>query len=145
MTSSEPSSYMTCREFVDMAIEFERESVVFYQVLQEQVEPGAVAQLLNLLERQEAHHVRKLQEWTPEEPGAMMQFPPDLIGGMPGIPEGALGLSELIELAIERERAAKDIYLSAARSVTGSFRDMVQAFAVFEAEHEEKLRSMRNI
>jgi rubrerythrin len=145
MTNSESSPYMTCREFIDMAIEFEKESVEFYQALQKQVEPGAVAQLLQLLEQQEAYHVRKLQEWSPAEPEAMMQFSPSLIGNMPKAPDEPVNLSELIELAIERERIAKETYRSAARLVTGDFRAMIEAFAVFEEEHEEKLRSMRNI
>jgi len=144
MTSSN-SAYITSREFLDMAIELEKDSVSFYQTLEQQVEPGAVSQLLAMLRKEEAQHVATLTNWVLTEPDAMMQFSPDLISQMPDAPEGPLSLSDLIELAIERERIAKEAYLAAARSVTGDFRAMIEAFAVFEEEHEEKLRSMRNI
>ncbi len=75
----------------------------------------------------------------------MIQFPPDLLSKMPKAPEGPLGLSDLIELAIDRECIAKEAYLTAARSVTGEFRALVEGFATFEDEHVEKLRSMRGI
>ncbi len=145
MTNSEHSSYITCREFIDRAIEFERDSASFYRALREQVEPGPVCQLLKLLEDQETQHALKLQEWTPPEPEAMMQFPPNLSANTRELPESPVSLSQLIEMAIERERIAKESYLSAARYVTGGFRALVEALAVFEEEHEQKLRSMRNI
>jgi rubrerythrin len=144
MTNSS-SPYITSREFLDMAIEFEKDAVRFYSALEKQSTPGAVSQLLSMLKKEEAQHVVALQQWSLAEPNAMMQFPPDLIGKMPEAPDGPISLSELIEVAIERERIAKEAYLAAARSVTGDFRKMIEAFATFEEEHEEKLRSMRGI
>jgi len=144
MTSSN-SSYMTSREFLKMAIEFEKSAVAFYQSLQEKVDPGAASQLLLMLEKEEAQHVTMLEQWVLGQPEAMIQFPPELTEDMPSVPEGNLSLSDLIDLATERERIAKESYQAAARSVTGEFKAMLEAFAVFEEEHEEKLRSMRNI
>jgi len=136
---------MTCREFLDMAIEFEKDAVRFYDSLEKQAESSAVAQLLSMLKKEEGQHVSMLQEWTLTAPNAMMQFPPDLLNQMPDAPEGKIGLSELVELAIKRESIAREAYLTAARSVTGEFRALVEAFATFEDEHVEKLRSMRGI
>ncbi len=144
MTNSS-SAYITSREFLDMAIEFEKDAVLFYSELEQQAEPGAVSQLLSMLKKEEAQHVAALQQWSLAEPDAMMQFALNLLNQMPAAPEGTLGLTDLIELAIEREQIAKEAYQTAARSVTGEFRALIEAFATFEDEHLEKLRSMRGI
>ncbi len=141
MINSNSSSYMSCREFTDMAIELEQESVAFYHDLLAQAEPGATRQLLQLLKQQEARHLRTLQEWTPAEPEALIQFSPEFAANMPRAPGRPMNLSELIELAIERERISKETYRSAARTVTGDFRAMIEAFAVFEEEHEKHMKN----
>ncbi len=145
MTNSNPSSYMTCREFLDMSIEFETDSVCFYDSLQKQAESKAVAQLLTMLKKEKIQHMDMLQKCSLTTPEAMMQFALNLLNQMPAAPEGTLGLADLIELAIEREQIAKEAYLAAARSVTGEFRALIEAFATFKDENLEKLRSMRGI
>ena len=64
---------------------------------------------------------------------------------MPPMPEGKVDLAALIELAIVRERTAKEIYEKTAKQVKGKFREIVEALVVFEKEHEEKLKSLKKI
>jgi len=143
MTSS--SSYVRCRDFLDKVIEFEIESAAFYHRMVEDAPDAAVTDLLTLLERQEATHAMTLREFTPPDENAMIQFAPDLSALMPPAPDASPALAELIEIGIERERLAKEAYLSAARSVSGGFRELLEGLARFEEEHEDRLKSLCNM
>ncbi len=144
MTSSSSHPYLTCREFLDMAIAFERDSADFYRDLQNTTE-GAARELLAVLERQEREHERVLRQFVPENPNAMIQFPPELGSGLPDAPAAGISVAELLELAIKRERHTIDAYRAAARAVGGPFHDLAEGLANFEEEHEDSLKSMRSV
>ena len=144
MTSSSRHAFVSCEEFVKVAIEFEQHSAAFFRAMQPFAE-GTVLQLLKMLERQEMAHEKLLKNFEIPQPNAMMQFVPDMRGVMPELPRGETSLHDLIELAIEKERRTKETYSAAAQFVTGTFRELVEGLAQFEAEHEEQLKSLRNI
>jgi rubrerythrin len=143
MTNS--SSYMSCRDFLQAAIVFEEESADFYHRMQAGLPAGAVRELLKLLELQETAHAVTLRGFRPADGDAIIQFALNLASLMEPAPAGEISLSALIELGIERERRAKEAYFAAARSVTGSFREMLEGLARFEEEHEERLKSLQNM
>ena len=145
MTSSKEKNYLSFEAFIKMAANFEKEAAEFYRSMLENYTVGkSVKELLELFERQEIAHEKILLEMEVPEGGGFLQFPPDMSLSMPPPPEGEVNLDILIDLSIERERIAKEIYEKTAKQVKGKFREMVEALAVFEKEHEEKLKSLKN-
>jgi rubrerythrin len=144
MTSSSPSSYLTCAEFVEEAILFEQESASFYHGLRSQT-TGAAHQLAEMMEKQELAHERILRELDVSRTRELMQFPPERSLSSHVIPEGEIPLAELIEIGIEREHLSRVAYEHAARFVTGEFQQLLEGLAHFEEEHEQKLISMRGL
>ncbi len=144
MTSSDGSSYVTCREFVERAIVFEQQSAAFYRAMQTQC-TGAARELAVLLEKQELAHEQALRGLDLGSLTGIIQFVPDLTAAMPDLPATPCGLAEMIELGVERERRAKEAYHNVARFVTGELQQFIEGLARFEAEHEEQLKSMRGL
>ncbi|MBT3382035.1 MAG: hypothetical protein HN742_26090 [Lentisphaerae bacterium] len=144
MTSSDGSAYLTCAEFVQIAIVFEQESAEFFRRLQG-VTSGSARQLAALLEKQEVAHENALRKLDVAGIRDMIQFAPEKPVTIPGLPDGDLPLSDLIELGIERERAAKNTYQNAARFASGAFKNLLEGLVRFEEEHEQKLISMRGM
>jgi len=52
-------------------------------------------------------------------------------------------LDELLELAVNREIKAAEIYEGAAGQTRGDLKKLLEGLAVFEREHEERLKKMR--
>jgi len=135
---------MTVKEYLQVAIRFERESAQFYHRLKARTDKRDVAELLGLLERQEIHHERILREYEVQaDPESMLQFPPDLALAMPALKSENPTFDEMLALAILREVRAAEVYEHAATRVSGGFRDLLAGLAVFEREHEKRLKSLQ--
>lgn len=125
MTSSK-GNYLSIEDFIKKAALFEREAAEFYRNMLEQFSvEKPVRELLELLEKQEIAHEKVLLGMELPKDGGLLQFPPDMSLSMPPMPEGKVDLAALIELAIVRERTAKEIYEKTAKQVKGKFREIV--------------------
>ena len=78
------------------------------------------------------------------EADGFIQFPPEIELSMPVVDDPDMGITELIDIAIERERRAALIYENAAAVMAGSFKGLLEGLAAFEKEHEEKLKSFKS-
>jgi rubrerythrin len=145
MTSSDEGGYLDVNEFLKLVIGFERAAALFYRELREKHEKTGVKSLLEMLEAEELKHAKVLMEFekTGEAEG-YIQFPPEILLSMPPADDPDLGIDELMDIAIERERRAALIYENAASMMSGSFKELLEGLAAFEKEHEEKLQSFRS-
>lgn len=145
MTSSSQGGYLTIDEFIQLAILFETESAEFYHDLGQKVESDEVTDLLAMLEDQEHEHERILRDYTVEtDPSSMLQFPPSLSLSLPVPDSDNPAFEEMLSIAIEREIRSREIYEKAADLVSGDFKKLLTGLAVFERQHEEKLRSLKS-
>jgi rubrerythrin len=95
-----------------------------------------VLDLLGDLEQQEREHEKDRHSQ------AVLQFAPDFRFAMPAA-SGSPGFSEMLEVAIERERQSVLIYQSAADLSGGDFRGILEELAAFEKQHLERLSGIR--
>ena len=143
MTSSK-ENFLSITEFLKLAVEFEEDSAAFYRFMLKKNLAEPVKVLAELLVRQELAHAKILKEYDVGKSQAYIQFPPDFKLSMPDRYEDELSVADLISLAIDREEHAEAMYNSAAASVSGDFKEFIKGLAVFEAEHAERLRSLRD-
>ncbi len=145
MTSSKEGSYLSAKEFLDMVIQFERDSAQFYRDLRDRFGGEEVRELLAILEREEVRHEMVLREFEQAgEVEGFIQFPPAIELSMPELSDSDAGLDEIIEIAIERERRSVLIYENAATVLIGDFKGLLEGLAGFEREHEVKLKSFKS-
>lgn len=145
MTNSSEGSYLDVKEFLQLVIGFERSAALFYRELRAKAERKEVKSLLELLEAEELKHAKVLLEFEKsEEAEGFIQFPPEMSLSMPAADDPDMGISELLDIAIEREKRAALIYGHAASTVAGSFKELLEGLAAFEKEHEEKLMSFKS-
>ncbi|MCK5736550.1 MAG: hypothetical protein KAH21_08730 [Spirochaetaceae bacterium] len=143
MTNSK-GNFLSIGDFLKLAVEFEEDSAAFYRSMLTKNLTEPVKALADLLEKQEEAHAKLLREYEIEESKAFLQFPPDFKLSMPDQYEEGLTVAELIILAIDREVYAQDLYNNAAASVSGNFKEFIRGLALFETEHAERLRSLRD-
>lgn len=145
MTNSNDKNFLNVKEFIQMAIEFEKNSASFYHQILGYAQDAISEELISLLEAQEMEHVRILTDYLQKEdnPG-MIQFPPSIQLSMPGLVSWEITVQKVMEVAMERERLSKEIYLEAAKQVKGRFKEVIEGLAAFEHEHEEKLKSLKH-
>ena len=143
MTSSN-RNYLSARELIALAVDFEQESAEFYRNIQEYQLDESTRQLAELLEKQEWSHRKMLQEYDISDTEEYLQFPPEFSLAMPALEKENPTLEELLALAIEREIMAKEIYQNSAAQTKGSLKDLLHGLAVFEEEHESRLKSLQN-
>ena len=137
-------TYVTPRQFLDLAVEFEGESEAYYRGMMDRAAGDEARQLLDLLARQEHEHARILREFEPPAGGAArLQYAPSLTLSMPRPDSDNPGFDEMLEVAIRREQCSAEIYNKTAAMVRGRFRDLLEGLATFEREHEERLRSLQ--
>lgn len=143
MTNSN-KNYLSIKEFISLAGQFEKDSAEFYKKLQEQDLSDPVRELAVLLERQELSHQKILLEYEAPDETAYIQFAPEFTLMMPVLDKEKPTVREFIELAIAREIKAREIYENAETMAKGDFRDLIHGLAIFEKEHEQKLKSIRD-
>ncbi len=143
MTNSK-DNFLSIVDFLKLAVEFEEDSALFYRKMLTSNLAEPVKALAELLEKQEEAHAKILREYDVGENRAFLQFPPDFKLSMLDQYRDGLSVGELIALAIDREVHAEKMYSNAAASVSGSFKEFIGGLAFFEAEHAEKLRSLRD-
>lgn len=145
MTNSSDGGYLDVKEFLELVVGFERTAALFYRDLRAKAERQEVKSLLELLEAEELKHAKVLQDFEKtDEAEGFIQFPPEMALSMPAADNPDMGITELLDIAIERERRAALIYENAASMVTGSFKALLEGLAAFEKEHEEKLMSFKS-
>lgn len=143
MTNSK-ENFLSIAEFLKLAVEFEEDSAAFYRVMLKKNLAEPVKALAELLEKQEEAHAKLLREYDAGNSRAFIQFPPEFKLSMPDKYDEGMSIADLISLAINREVHAEAMYNNAAASVSGDFKEFIKGLAVFEAEHAERLRSLRD-
>ena len=147
MTSSKPmhdQNFITVKELINIAIDFEIESAEFYRNLQSMTEDDNVLEVLRLLEKQEVSHEKILREYEiGPSPHEILQFGPSFSLAMPKAPTERIELFELLEIALERETKAEKIYSNSANMVKGELSKFLEGLATFEREHVERVRSLK--
>ena len=140
----EGGNFVTVGEYLQIVIQFQIESAQFYHDLKGQTDRRDAFELLDILEKQEIKHQQILRDYKVQaDPNSILQFPPTLTLAMPVLKSENPTFEELLALAIEREICAAVIYEKAAERVSGGFRDLLTGLAVFEREHEERLKSLQ--
>jgi len=143
MSGSDRKTYVTMKEFMDLAIKFEIESADFYVEIKSLVSDDETINLMNKLAAQETDHARILGAYTaPSGDVATFQFGPELSLSMPPAPAQPT-LENMLDVAIERERKSAQIYHAAAGRTSGEFREMIESLAGFEEEHEDRLTRLK--
>jgi rubrerythrin len=143
MASSKKTTYVDMNQFMDLAIQFEVESAEFYARMRKTATEESVRKLLATLEAQENDHARTLKEYeAPKDGNIILQFAPELSLSMP-VPKENPDFGEMLSVAIERERASAEIYRRVSERTLGAFKDLLEGLAVFEQEHERKLKRLQ--
>jgi rubrerythrin len=143
MAGSGKKTFVTMKEFMELAIQFEKESSAFYTEMKGLVADRAVVDLMAKLASQEQDHAKTLSAYSaPAGDETTLQFGPDLSISMPAPPDDPT-LSNMLAVAIERENKTAQIYHAAASRSAGEFRDMIEALAGFEEEHEDRLKRLQ--
>jgi len=143
MSSSKKTTYVNMMQFMDLAIQFEIESADFYAQMSSGVNEKSVQELLATLEAQEKDHARILEEYeAPKDSDIILQFAPELTLSMP-TPKGDPDFAEMLSVAINREHVSAEIYRRASERTLGAFKELLEGLAVFEEEHEQKLKRLQ--
>jgi rubrerythrin len=143
MASSKKTTYVDMAEFMDLAIRFETESAEFYASMGKIATDKSVQELIGTLETEENDHARILKEYeAPKDSNIILQFAPALSLSMP-MPGEDPGFSEMLGVAIERERASAEMYRRASQRTVGAFRELLEGLTAFEEEHERKLKGLQ--
>lgn len=144
MASSKKTTYVDMRQFMELAIQFEVESAEFYARMGKAASEKSVQELLTTLKAQENDHARILKEYeAPKDSNIILQFAPELSLSMP-VPKDSPDFNEMLTVAIQRERASADIYRRASERTVGAFKELLEGLAVFEQEHEQKLKQLQS-
>jgi rubrerythrin len=129
---------------LQMSIQNEKDSILIYQHIRKQLNDGKTANLLNRLIKAENSHTRRVKLKLMENGGEVV-VPEDF--GLPNrgqLMEMALKnctLAELINLAIENERIARDFYEAQhQRTENGDVRDIFKWLLEEEVRHVNYLQ-----
>jgi rubrerythrin len=143
MAQSKKKTYVTMQELMDLAIRFEDESAAFYAQMRSRATEAGVRDLLKTLQGQEEEHARLLRESEmPKDSDIILQFAPELSLSMP-MPGENPDFDEMLSVAVERERVSVQIYRRASERTLGTFKEMLEGLALFEEEHERKLKALQ--
>jgi rubrerythrin len=138
-------NFITVKELIELAIDFEIESAKFYRKLQKKTKVDTVLQLLRLLEEQEWEHEKILRQYEiGPDPHAILQFGPSFSFAMPAIPPNNIGMFELLDIALQRERKTAEIYENSASLISGDLHKLLGNLATFEHDHEDKLTALKS-
>ena len=143
MAQSEKTPYVNMQELMELAIRFEDESAEFYALMRSRAAEDSVRNLLKTLKEQEQEHARLLRESEmPKDRDIILQFAPELSLSMP-MPGDNPDFDEMLSVAIERERVSVQIYRRASERTLGAFKELLEGLALFEEEHERKLKALQ--
>jgi rubrerythrin len=143
MAQSEKTTYVNMQELMELAIRFEDESAEFYALMRSRAAEDSVRNLLKTLKEQEQEHARLLRESEmPKDRDIILQFAPELSLSMP-MPGDNPDFDEMLSVAIERERVSVQIYRRASERTLGAFKELLEGLALFEEEHERKLKALQ--
>ena len=143
MTNSN-TSYVSCEELFEMAIDMEKKAAAFYQGLLEKTEDKQSLELLKLLRDQELSHVKVLSDFdlSPYKK-EVIQFPPDFHALQVNYDIDSLEYDNIIETAIKLEKKSASMYEHSASMLTGELKELLEGLATFEKAHIEKVRSLK--
>jgi rubrerythrin len=137
------ANYVTMKEFLNLAIDFEHDSAEYYARLWDKVPGDKEKELCSELENEESSHADTLSlHNVDEESEARIQFTPELSLSMPEIKADA-EVQELIKGAIAREEKSVKIYEYASDFAVGKFKALLKDLADFERAHIRKLNLIR--
>ena len=137
------STYVTMKEFINLAIDFEHESAEYYARLWEKMAGDKEKKLCSELENEEISHADTLSlHHIDETSEARIQFTPELALSMPEIKTDA-DAQELITGAIAREEKSVQLYEYASDIAVGKFKALLKDLADFERAHIRKLNLIR--
>jgi rubrerythrin len=143
MAEPRKKTYVTMRQLMELAIQFEMDSAAFYRRMRSMSSEAPVRELLQTLEEEEKDHERILRGYTPPQNEELrLQFAPELTLSMPALGRDT-DFAGMLMLAIERERRSVDMYADAAGRTMGEFRELLENLASFEREHERKLQRLQ--
>jgi rubrerythrin len=138
-------NFVSANELLEIAVEFEVDSVEYYRMMKKTQSNVHVLDLLGLLEEQEKDHVKMLREFDlGPGPYEVVQYAPSFRLSMPSLKSDNPEFDELLDLAIEREVKSVEIYEKSSAVVTGKLKDLLDDLAGFEREHEYKLKDLRS-
>jgi rubrerythrin len=141
----EKKGYFSMRQVVERSIVFENDSARFYRDLRTKTDIPAALELLTILEKQELEHAATLERLLDKEETAdvYIQFPPELDLSLPEPPPGNPGFSELLDVAIDRERLSAEIYMSASANAPAPIKILLEGLSEFERIHERGLKELK--
>lgn len=143
--SSPDRNFIDVKELMQVAIDFEEDSIQFYRRMKGKTDNPRVTDVLNILEEQEVSHKQILQDYElGPGPYAVLQYGPSFSLSMPLVsPDEDLSLDSLLDIAIQRETKSAQIYLRSSELVKGKLAELLIQLAGFEQEHEEKLKDLK--
>ena len=142
MTSSD-KNFLTAKEFIKLAADFEGESAEYYRKMQNYELDESVRQLAELLEKQELSHKKILEKYELSEKEGYLQFSMEFSKSMPVLKNDNPSVEELILIALARETKSKEIYDNSAALANGKFKELLKGLANFEQEHISRLQSLK--
>ena len=142
MTNS--SNYISIRELINLAIQIEAGAADFYHKLADSADNEQIKDVLILLEKEELNHKKILLELEISDGSQILQFSPEFKFTMPEIEHKNLSLNELLDIAYSREEKAFKIYNNMAAMTSGKMKQILEGLAVFEKNHMEKVKNLKN-
>ncbi len=137
-------NFLKVEELMEMAIQFEHDSMQYYHDLRNFVSDSRALGLLDTLEHQEREHRDLLKNYDlGDKPYPLIQYGPAFDLTMPKLEEEDPDLDALLNVAIEREIVSKQVYETTAGQVFGNLAELLRDLAGFEEEHERKLKDLR--
>jgi rubrerythrin len=138
-------NFLKVEELMELAIQFEHDSMQYYHDLRNMVSDHRAQGLLDTLEHQEREHRDLLRNYDlGDKPYPLLQYGPSFDLTMPKVEQEDPNLDELLEVAIEREIVSKQVYETTAGQVFGNLAELLNDLAGFEEEHERKLKDLRS-
>lgn len=136
-------NFVTMKEFVEIAIDFEEASAAFYRNLMTHALDEKSIEVLGTLEKQEIEHADSLRGFGFDKlAGERLQFAPELTLSMPNAPDSE-SLADLFEIAVNREKKSVRIYEFTSDLVAGKFKDLLLSLAEFERAHLRYLQLIK--
>ena len=142
-------SKYSLEDMIISALKSEVESKAIYGMLADQVENAFIKEKLAFLAEEEERHRMYLEElYKKQFPGKGIQLPEETPVPLPEIKieGGDQNISEILEMAMEAERAAKDFYVEMAKQFDNEpeTRRTLEYFAQMEWGHYKLLEIERD-
>lgn len=143
MTNSS-TSYVSCKDLFEIAIDMEKHAAAFYQGLLTKTKDKQTLQLLEMLRDQELAHVKTLINFDlTSYKNEVIQFPPDFHALKVNYEVDDIEYDKIIETAVKLEKKSAIMYDHAASMLTGELQQLLEGLAAFEKTHIEKVLSLK--